>query len=360
MEQFQLTANDWHAVSLLSAEHLSVETRYLEESLRWMAYHGLPFGIAKMDEKSLKVNSSDQDYEIVITHCRAFSPNGYPIHIAESLSHSNTNNSHSEGMVPIYLGVSVEKESLPHAPSYSRSLVEGSSLIRHYKLTTDREDSEYDWLLIGFLRKGGSRYILDEEYIPECLYLESHPQLIRMADSICHTARQALGLLQKFLSRDLGSRGWVQPYTGILANAIAPATVVINWRSSPRAYIERLTIVLEALRTEIYLIREDLAASHRQAWVQAHDLLESTLERIHRESRPNSDMDYGKVLSEIEKSLQAFIKMVEVLPQDKPRIVNTPPAEVGSHEPVTSLDAEKTSSSRPADEGRGKFTIGRR
>jgi hypothetical protein len=316
MTRFNLTSIDWGSVSLLHGAHLSGETAYLEEMMRWTLYHSFPMGIIYLGEGDLLVSSSSVDYEITLKLCKAITPKGYIVEIDDTnrpIQLRGNNTQHSEIIVPIYLEVH-PKQSVPFIPAQSAALAECCGLQRNYILTTNPSSSALDYLQIGQMRKEGTRFVADTYYIPECVYLNSHPILIDKAQRIISIVQESLDILRRYAGTEFG---FSHLAAASMAAALASAAIVSDWKISPRAWIQRLLEVLVAMR---HLI-QPLASQRLSTWVPAKDQLEDALNYVQQHYGNPSPL--WETLDRVEKALTALQPLYRELrepiqPHEKP------------------------------------------
>ena len=332
--RFNLTSIDWGSVSLLHGAHLSSETAYLEELIRWTLYHGFPIGVIYLGEGDLLVSSSPIDYEIILKACKAITPKGYIIEIDDTnrpLPLRGSTAQHSEITVPIYIEIH-PKQSLPFIPAQSAALAECRGLQWTYALTTNPSSSALDYLQIGQMRKEGTRFVSDIYYIPECVHLNSHPILINKVRSIISIAQGLLAILRRYAGTDFGFSHLAAAY---MAAALAPVAIVSDWRIGSRVWIQRLLEVLVALR---HLI-QPLSSQRLSNWVLAKDCLEDALNYVqqHHEIHP----PLWETLDHAEKALTALQPLCEELREPTP-LHEKPAAQPIGHIPVAPASGSGT------------------
>jgi len=319
---FSLGSVDWSSVSLLHGEHLRVETAYLEDLVRWSLRYGRPYGVIYLEEDDLQVSGSSTDYEITLRNCQAVTPRGYWVEVSEAVSLQGSNDAHAGSVVPIHLGVSLEKEPVPLAPAQSQALLECRSLHWRYTLSCESEGSDRDWLPIGQMQKEGSRFVRDAGFIPECVHLNSHPALI----STVEETRQKAGACLRELQNHIHA-GLVQ--AGVMAAAMVPAAVVVDWAAPPRAFLERLAEVLTAQQLLLWAV-------DKQVWGRANDLIKEALDYIEENARYDQDnVNWRVAFNRVKEALDALILVFRGL---RPVRMETPSTDSGprefTHEPV--------------------------
>lgn len=286
MTDYDLYSNDWANISLLHSQHLSAETLYHEQMHRWGLQHGRAWGIVQLGEDDLQVYGSESGYEISISRCRAITAQGYAMEIGISrppVKMQGANDDHRSALVPIYLGIAMEKEAANAGSSQTGALLDRPALRWSYTLTTDPESSRFDWLQIGRMRREGQRYVRDEQFIPQCVFLKSHPSLVRMVMEINKEAKRGMGALdQATRVRSDGadvSPAWLA-LVGVMVTALAPATIILDWDIHPRQYLERLIIVLKAFAGLMPLLE-----ATNSNWVQANDRIQNALKALGQQGK---------------------------------------------------------------------------
>src|SRR5262249_15624280 len=125
MTEYDLLSNDWQRVQLLHGEHLSTETRYLEQMARWGLQYGRAWGVVHLGEGDLSVNGSDQDYAVSLRACKAITRRGYIVDVSlesEPIRLQGSNYDQPDRLVPLYIGVCRDKEAFAAGASQSGAL----------------------------------------------------------------------------------------------------------------------------------------------------------------------------------------------------------------------------------------------
>lgn len=268
MSDFSIYSIDWKTVSLLHGEHLEQETIYLEQMQRWGMGNGRRWGVAALPQNALEVTSSDTSYRINLKYCKAITKNGYLINLINDISLQGGNDSRNDSLLPIYLGAAIRKEPCTTAPQ-SAPLLESGNLEWRCILSCETHSSLVDWIQIGQMKREGSRFILDEQFIPRCVFLNSHFALSRAACNICSSAERILEYLEGLI---LSKRGPSEIVARMLlaqfATLLTPAAVIVNWEISPADYLERLLGVLRGMRALLHVVD-----ARNAAWTNASDAL---------------------------------------------------------------------------------------
>ena len=325
MTDFRLASIDWESVRLLHGEHLSHETTYVEDLIRWVLHSGLPAGIIHMGPDSLSVRqSSTTTYRVTLRHCRATTLQGYWVHIADEESNPefDLDMEHyldqEEQAVGLYLGVDTqEKESKDHAPGRSDALLECSSRWPKYLLDTNQRSDHSDWLQIAQVVNRGGELVLDEAFIPACHHLDSHPALLQAVTGIRDVGARGLTTLAKYEPAAVPEN--VSFRAGLFASALAPAATVVDLRAGPHAYVERMCSVLRASSSLVRLCPRDTA--YRDDAIAAIDKALS-----HTEGE--GDLLLGPTLADIRSALEKLLELYERLAAAP---APTPPPERKDH-----------------------------
>ncbi len=269
--EYDLYSNDWNNIELLHSEHLHAETLYAEQMQRWALRYGRGWGVVRIEEDDFQVYGSNTGYELSLRYCQAITPQGYIVHIdvENAINLQGSNDRHRDSIVPVYLGAAVIKEPANTGSSQTGALLDRPVLQWKYRLSTEPNATDHDWIQVGRLRRDGQRFVRDEDYIPQCLHLRSHPALARMADEITQTADRALKSLERaYVTRNDGmeiSRDWLA-LMGVMVNALAPAAALIDREMHPRVYLQTLAILI---RTYAGLM--PLLPNTNATWTQASD-----------------------------------------------------------------------------------------
>ncbi|MCS6862377.1 MAG: type VI secretion system baseplate subunit TssK [Abditibacteriales bacterium] len=310
MSNFRLGSIDWDSVRLLHGEHLSLETAYHEELVRWALHHGCPHGVVRMDADSLTVvPSSTMTYRVTLRRCQAITPQGYWVDISDEESAPSFDldkEQYLHTVVGVYLGVDVaEKKRQPMYPTRSSALIECQLRWRRYVLSFDRTADDVDWLPIGQIRNQGGELALDRDFIPECVYLNSHPQLIHKVKDIRDTAERGLETLERYT---IATSPSVAVTAGQFAASLAPAAVAVDWQTRPRAYVERLISVLMA-KYSLVTVLCPVNMGYRD---QALTAIENAVNYV--QSNAESDLPLGAALDRIKAALETLIQLYGQLP----------------------------------------------
>jgi Bacterial Type VI secretion, VC_A0110, EvfL, ImpJ, VasE len=278
MSTFPLYSIDWRSVSLLHGEHLKSETAYLEQLIRWGMQYGHASGVVRMDVNALTVHGSDTAFEVQLHHCQAITPNGFIIDTDEEeapITLMGENSEHIGMYVMVYLGVSRQKEPTRMPPvSQSFPLLECTSLRWQYILRTERESAQYDWIVVGRLKKNGTRFERDSDFIPPCVSLKAHAALIAMTQNIAQTAEATLTRTEETIRRhpELQLLPW-RTQVAMMAHPLAEAATVGDWEATPKHYLERLLVTVRTLALMINLV--DKTDSR---WTDAYERIQKALQ----------------------------------------------------------------------------------
>jgi len=325
MTDFRLASIDWESVRLLHGEHLSQETTYIEDLVRWVLHCALPAGIVHMDPDSLRVRqSSATTYRVTLRRCQAITPQGYWVHIDDDGSNPvcdldmEQHLSREEQAVGLHLGVDTQdKESRDHAPGRSDALLECSSRWPKYLLDTDPRSDHSDWLQIAQVLNRGGELVLDEAFIPGCQHLDSHPALLQAVTGIRDVGARGLTTLARYEPAAVPEN--VSFRAGVFASALAPAATVVDLRARPQAYVERMCSVLRASSSLARLCPRDTA--YRDDAIAAIDKALS-----HTEGE--GDLLLGPTLADIRSALEKLLDLYERLAAAP---APTPPPERKDH-----------------------------
>jgi hypothetical protein len=284
---YDLYSNDWSNVVLMRAEHMRSETFYFEQMNRWGLQYGGAWGIVHIADEELQVFGSGTDYSVAVSGCKAVSRQGYIIDIGRNrppVTLSKSNDAHTSSVVPIYLGVAVQKETANAGPSQTGALLDRPILRWKYVLDTDPSSPQFDWILIGRMKRDGQRFVRDDGFIPQCVHLRSYPAMIRISNEITAIARKALlALKQATRARSDGKNATIdwQALIGTFVTSLTPATVLLDWETHPRAYLERLLIAIQN-----YFVLLPLVQAANPNWQQAYDRVQRVMALLDTSGTP--------------------------------------------------------------------------
>jgi len=275
MTDFRLASIDWGSVRLLHADHLHGETSYLEELARWVLLHTTGPGVAYMGPDALTMlGSSPTTYRLTLRRFAAVTAGGYWIQIGDDEDNPTLDldrQHHLDSVVSICVGVDTRaKESREHAPGRSSALLECRSLWPRYALGIGDSLDGCDCLKIAELVNDAGNLVLNTGLIPDCIHLDSHPALVDAVREITNLANDGLQRLASLPAN-------VREIAAQFAVALAPGSVLVDWRVHPRAYLDRMGGVLQAnllvaqlcqdnsphLPTVIHLVNEALKYLHQ-------------------------------------------------------------------------------------------------
>jgi hypothetical protein len=326
MSEFNLYSIDWTSVSLVDDAHLATETAYLEQLARWGMRYGHAGGVIEMARDDLRVHGSPEDYEIALSRCKALTPGGFLVDVDEARPVEPLRGStsrHRDAFVPIYLGVALEKTSVAVAPARSAALLECRALCWNYVLSCEQDSAERDWLLVGRMRKDGSRFVRDDDFIPPCAHLRSHPSMEAVAREITRIAGDCIAGIEGQMRGHRGGEflAW-RTMMGLIAHGLAPAAVLVDWEAHPRSYLERL---IGLLRGQAALINVVEATDSR--WRDANDRIQAALKHV-ADGEAQQDWFWGEAFRLVKEALIALVTLFgEIVPGAS---VETPAASTSS------------------------------
>ena len=304
MREFDLVAIDWESVGLMQAEQFRQETYYLEELQRWALQQAGVFGILNATEKSISPPTPEPNgvYSVRVSGIAAVAPQGHILYLSAQPEEALRGFIEAkEAVTPLYLGVSLSESSRePLSPSSGRGLLNCHGRRRVYALAIYNTDTDYDWLQIAQYRKTASHASAlerDDSYIPECMFLSSHPALTQAVAEIQDLARKAQGTLSQYSSKEVA----VFSAAAALAGSLGAATRTLHYRQHPRAYIERLAGVFDAQFTQLSAL--PVEPSYYQDTI---NFLKDTLAYL--------DRDYWTLGEAFSRSYQCFEWLLQLYP----------------------------------------------
>jgi hypothetical protein len=259
MTEYDFISNDWNSVELLFGEHLATETAYHEQMLRWSLRYARWWGLALLGDSDLVVSGSKSDYEVSLRACKAFTKHGRLVELSrggEALTLQGSNEDRPDQLVPIYVGVSIEKQSFAAGASQSGAIDQRYLMRSRLKLAHEPESADYEWLQIGRMRRAGACFERDEYYIPHCMHINSHPAMRQITGDITLAAQDLIKAIYENTER-AGEGSTAKAMAAAFISSIAPAAVILNGDMHPRAYLERLAIVIESQKTMLNLLETD-------------------------------------------------------------------------------------------------------
>ena len=275
MREFDLVSIDWESVRLMQAGQFTHETYYLEELQRWTLQRGRVAGVLHLADDGIARPSPEgnQMFSVSVRGCFAVAENGHIIDIPDERSLA------VEGMieartatVPLYVGVSVvERASEPELyPSVNTGLLQCGGRRRQYVLATDNSEDSMDWVQVAQFIKTASGLAIDQEYVPDCVFMSSHALQWGMQEEIQALAKDALDALEK------NSSEAIQVFTvaAALAGSIGPAARLVNGKIAPRAYMDRLTGIFVSQQTQLRTLPKINLAIYTETLNQLRDTLD--------------------------------------------------------------------------------------
>lgn len=344
MTKYQLNSIDWSTVRLLHGEHLSYETRYHEELTRWSLCALGRWGVLDMPSGSLVVTSSAKDFEVRLSQLRAITPEGFWIEISDTLILQDVNTQYTDLEIPIYVCIETNKRSSPLAASQARSLAEVNALRMNYLLASRQPAHALDALQIARLVKKGTQFVLDENYIPPCVRLNSHPNLIQAVQRIIDTAKKAVDHLRQYACKDFKIS---HVLAATIAIPLSALETVVDWRQSPYAYLERAGCAMRQLR----LLIQPLMKLSLSEWTSAEKALLEAWESFIAVGTPNaSSLPLHQLLGKVQDALNKLTPLLKQLKEPPPehhREEQSPRIE--DHRILQQLDTPQSGSSTRND-----------
>src|SRR5262249_9624455 len=138
--------------------------------------------------------------------------------------------------VPLFVGVSmVEQAREPELyPTVDTGLLQCGGVRRQYRVASDDSDDSFDWLQIAQFQKTPGGLVADSEFIPECMFLNTHASLWGAQQQIQSLASQALDVLEKRSSSAIP----VFAAAAALAGSLGPAARMIDPNLHPHSYMD--------------------------------------------------------------------------------------------------------------------------
>jgi hypothetical protein len=340
MSDFRPASMDWGSVRLLHGEHLGRETGYVEDLIRWTLERAAGPGVveARADSLSL-VASTPTTYRLTLRRFQALTPGGYWVCIGDdelSPTLDLDRQRYLETVVPICVGVDTRtKESRAHQPTQSSALLECRSLWPKYVLGAGDTVDGCDCTKIAEVMNSGGELVLNLDFIPDCIFLSSHPRLVRAVKEHRDLAAEGLRVLSKVADN-------VRDIAGQFAAALAPAAPLVDWRARPYAYIERMAGVLQANKM--------LAAMRQEAGFR-DDVINTVDDALsYAQGGDSAGFWLGPATQKI---TDALAKLVQLYANLKPETVRA----VAEPQPIdgTMIDARPLGQAPPRPDDSGRF-----
>ena len=137
----------------------------------------------------------------------------------------------------LYLARKAQKSTVP--PNTPANPSEISFLNVAYELVASATDNRRSALAIARLKRNLDGFVEDSEFIPDCLYLHSH-WLLREKIHRIQT------LADSCLEKSRGCNILEEHRLKLLVSTLIPMTRILNWETSPRAFLERCAHMLMA------------------------------------------------------------------------------------------------------------------
>ena len=334
MRKFDLVSVDWDSVRLMQGGQFKQETFYLEELVRWTLQRGRVAGVLHLADDAVSRPSpeGDQLYSVVVRGCLAVGRQGRIIEIPDdpALALRGTLEARA-GRVPLFVGSSlVERASEPHLhSSVDTGLLGCRGLRPAYRLSSDDGDDTVDWVQIAQFEKTASGLSLDRSFIPETMFLSSHPGQWRAQQELRAQARQALDLLVQH------SSAAVQRYAAAaaLAGSLGPLAGVVDGNLSPRIYLSGVGGILLAQRIQLLA----LPSPGLRIYQDTLDQLGDTLNYLE-----TADWAMGQAFGMARECLDRLIQLYPPLLEALEAAVPAPERRLLDHETVVAARDPRT------------------
>lgn len=303
--EFKLSAINWKTVGIMESGHLEADRIHHEELLRFAFHLTDRWGVAAFNEGDIEVTSEyDGGISLQLKRCYAITPKGYLISCKDSIE-LECSNDNAVAAIPIYLCIDNDVEEGYDSPEVEMYKGEAGFSRPLYRLTDEKsgDTNELDRIQIGQLKLKGTVFTWDEEFIPNCLTLNSHWKLKKRVDSIQLQAGNCLTELENQIK---SNNDLLQG----MATPLSLATIIQDWSISPYTYLERLIASLCAIRTLHYRIPD--GSVQINVSVALYKAIYYAEVHCHRES-----MEWAEALQYIEI---AFSKLKSAFPFHKQTI----------------------------------------
>ena len=266
MREFDVVSVDWDSVRLMQAGQWKQETFYLEELMRWTLQRGRFHGLLHLARDGVSSPSPEggNTFSVSVHGCFAVGANGYFYEIPEDISLAVRGHIQADrDIVPLYIGVSkTERLREPNLhPSVDMGLLQCDGKRRLYALASNNMDMGYEWLQIAQFTKTPSGLKPDAHYIPDTMFLSSHIGQWQKHKEIVELAAQGLDALQ------MNSSETVRVFATAmsLAGSLGSAAVIVDTRTHPDAYMEKLAGILAAQRTQLMTLPDPKLTAYQEA-----------------------------------------------------------------------------------------------
>ena len=294
---------DWNSVVVLNKAHLDVEREATEDAVAWMLRAGGTYGVVDMQPRDLHVTGIDQ-YYINVNRCLAILPGGHPvdIHIGSDsrvIDKYEGAARHLNGKDDLIFLDRHKKIFLPAGDS--RETMQNCRLSQwSYRISVGPIAPTPTSLEIGRIALTQSGYREDTSFVPPCLRLNSHPNLIAWMKALCLRAQGCVKALKG--GRGAESRASQSAFIA----ALVPLTMIVDWQSRPLTYLQMVAISLE---TQSYLLEDGSSWYDKDNLKSARQAIASALEDIFLYAgvdRPSVGIGLQSVLERIERALRAL------------------------------------------------------
>jgi hypothetical protein len=220
----------------VSAEVLNWDRGQVERDARW--YRRLaPPGVYDIGTITVDMNQ-DLVLTVMLPHCVAKTPDGYPIEIpccdVSSGLKAQFDASQFRGEE---LSIWIAVRETPPTEANTRHFYE-------YQLEFEPSECAGHILQVGRLLKRGNSFLRDNNFVPLCIRLDSAPEIISRVVILC-------GLAREFQDKMAQQRVFSPLAASELAASLASMSSMAVWSNQPGVFIAQACHALETIRVRL-------------------------------------------------------------------------------------------------------------
>ena len=237
MRRLDLGSVNWWDGMLVSSSHLVAQESYHDQKMQWVLRYGLPlYGVCPTvsgDAPALEIQSrleNDRDLTVQLIHCRAITPDGQVIHVADDQESAAAPSvvghlaltTGADQVIPVYVRASGQKDPAG-APDSS-----GHPAVRHPLYEIVRTDEEAgntgNCLKIAELEIQNYQVQENARYLPPAFAMGAVEPLRRAGEETARLAQMTLDELMEAL------------------RAAPPAADMHPWHLSARGFLDSVVL----------------------------------------------------------------------------------------------------------------------
>jgi hypothetical protein len=187
-----------------------------------------------MSANSLKAIVRSDSTTVTLTECQAILPDGAIADITTGPGVSPLSAEYAHGnegdSAFVFLARGLQKERIDAGTAASPSDI--PYLHIQYDLFVSATDNSRSALAVGRLKRENGAFVLDSDYIPPCLYLDSHWVLQEYV-------KKAITRACTCIDKSFGHNILDEHRLKLLISTLIPISFILDWKISPEAYLEK-------------------------------------------------------------------------------------------------------------------------